>query len=160
MPDLDEAGVEELLPRYLELYSARGNASTHLYPGMDEILRDLESRGIAWGVVTNKAGWLAAPMIEQLELGRRCGALVSGDTLAQRKPHPAPVLHACALMAVDPVRTLFVGDDLRDIEAGKAAGTRTVAAAWGYLNGGDPHTWGADSVAESVASLPASLRLP
>ncbi|MGB0135044.1 HAD family hydrolase [Dokdonella sp.] len=159
LPDLDEAGIEELLPRYLALYSARGNVSTRLYPGIAEVLFDLDARGIAWGIVTNKAGWLAAPMLDQLDLALRCGALVSGDTLSERKPHPAPVLHACALMKVDPERTLFVGDDLRDIEAGRAAGTRTVAAAWGYLNGGDPHAWGADRVAESVAALPASLRL-
>ncbi|MEZ5461551.1 HAD family hydrolase [Dokdonella sp.] len=159
LPDLDEAGVEALLPRYLDLYSARGNASTALYEGMEEVLRDLESRAIAWGIVTNKAGWLAAPMLEQLNLASRCGALVAGDTLEHRKPHPAPVLHACALMKVDPARTLFVGDDLRDIEAGQAAGTRTIAAAWGYLNGGDPHAWGADDVAASVADLTSSLRL-
>lgn len=157
LPGLDEAAVEALLPRYLELYAARGNASTALYAGMDEILRELESRGIAWGIVTNKVGWLAAPMLEQLDLASRCGALVAGDTLEQRKPHPAPVLHACALMQVDPARTIFVGDDLRDIEAGQAAGTRTVAAAWGYLNGGDPHAWGADHVAATVADLPSSL---
>jgi phosphoglycolate phosphatase len=156
---IDEARVEELLPRYLELYAARGNASTELYPGMDEVLRDIESRGIAWGIVTNKVGWLAAPIIERLDLTARCGALVAGDTLEHRKPHPAPILHACALMAVDPARTLYVGDDLRDIEAGRAAGTRTIAAAWGYLNGGDPATWGADSVADSVADLTFKLRL-
>lgn len=159
LPDLDEGGVEALLPRYLDLYSARGNASTALYEGMDEVLRGLESRAIAWGIVTNKAGWLAAPMVEQLNLASRCGALVAGDTLEHRKPHPAPILHACALLKVDPARTLFVGDDLRDIEAGQAAGTRTIAAAWGYLNGGDPHTWGADCVAERVADLTSSLRL-
>lgn len=159
LPDLNEDGVEALLPRYLDLYAARGNISTRLYEGMDEVLRDLESRGIAWGIVTNKVGWLAAPMVEQLDLASRCGALVAGDTLEHRKPHPAPVLHACALMQVDPAQTLFVGDDLRDIEAGQAAGTRTIAAAWGYLNGGDPHTWGADCVAESVSDLTSRLRL-
>ncbi|MCB1573628.1 MAG: HAD-IA family hydrolase, partial [Xanthomonadales bacterium] len=88
-----------------------------------------------------------------------CGALVAGDTLARRKPDPDPVLHACALLEVDPSRTLFVGDDLRDIEAGRAAGTRTIAAAWGYLNGGDPADWGADAIAATVAALPAVLRL-
>lgn len=159
LPDLDEAGADALLPRYLDLYAARGNVSTGLYEGMDGVLRDLESRGIGWGIVTNKVGWLAAPMVEQLGLASRCGALVAGDTLQQRKPHPAPVLHACALMKVDPARTLFVGDDLRDIEAGQAAGMRTIAAAWGYLNGGDPHRWGADCVAESVIDLTSCLRL-
>ena len=159
LPGIDEASVEALLPRYLEIYAARGNASTHLYPGIDAVLKDLEDRGIAWGIVTNKVGWLALPVIEQLQLGTRCGALVAGDTLAQRKPDPAPVLHACALLKADPERTIFVGDDLRDIEAGRAAGVRTVAAAWGYLNSGDPHLWGADVVVESVPELANSLRL-
>ena len=159
LPGIDEAQVEALLPRYLDLYAARGNASTRLYDGIDEVLRDLEGQGIAWGIVTNKVAWLAAPVVEKLGLARRCGALVAGDTLARRKPDPDPVLHACALLEVDPSRTLFVGDDLRDIEAGRAAGTRTIAAAWGYLNGGDPADWGADAIAATVAALPAVLRL-
>ena len=159
LPGIDEAQVEALLPRYLDLYAARGNASTRLYDGIDEVLRDLEGQGIAWGIVTNKLAWLAAPVVEKLGLARRCGALVAGDTLARRKPDPDPVLHACALLEVDPARTLFVGDDLRDIEAGRAAGTRTIAAAWGYLNGGDPADWGADAIAATVAALPAVLRL-
>ena len=159
LPGIDEAQVEALLPRYLDLYAARGNASTRLYDGIDEVLRDLEGQGIAWGIVTNKVAWLAAPVVEKLGLARRCGALVAGDTLARRKPDPDPVLHACALLEVDPARTLFVGDDLRDIEAGRAAGTRTIAAAWGYLNGGDPADWGADAIAATVAALPAVLRL-
>ena len=159
LPGIDEAQVEALLPRYLDLYAARGNVSTRLYDGIDEVLRDLEGQGIAWGIVTNKVAWLAAPVVEKLGLARRCGALVAGDTLARRKPDPDPVLHACALLEVDPSRTLFVGDDLRDIEAGRAAGTRTIAAGWGYLNGGDPVDWGADAIAATVAALPAVLRL-
>ncbi|HMM65806.1 MAG TPA: HAD-IA family hydrolase [Dokdonella sp.] len=159
LPGADEARIEALLPRYLDLYAQRGNASTRLYPGIDAILLDLESRGIAWGVVTNKVGWLAAPVVEKLGLGARCAALVAGDTLARRKPDPDPVLHACSLLGVEPQATIFVGDDLRDIEAGRAAGTRTIAAAWGYLNGGDPHDWRADRIAESVADLTACLGL-
>ncbi|HPN80123.1 HAD-IA family hydrolase, partial [Dokdonella sp.] len=153
----DETRIEELLPRYLDLYAQRGNASTHLYPGIDDMLRDLEARGIGWGIVTNKVGWLATPMIGQLGLEGRCGALVAGDTLATRKPDPAPVVLACNLLDADPARTLFVGDDLRDIEAGRAAGTRTIAAAWGYLNGGDPRDWGADAIADDVAALRSCL---
>ncbi len=159
LPEFGETRIEELLPRYLELYSARENASTRLYEGIDEILRDLEARGIAWGVVTNKAGWLATPMIDQLGLKLRCGVMVAGDTLPRRKPDPDPVLHACDLLGVAPARTLFVGDDLRDIEAGRAAGTRTIAAAWGYLNGGNPADWNAHAIAASVAELPSHLHL-
>lgn len=159
LPGVTEDRLDELLPRYLDLYAQRGNASTRLYDGIDVVLRSLEERGIRWGIVTNKVGWLAAPVIEQLGLAARCSALVAGDTLSVRKPDPAPVLHACALMDADPLLTQFVGDDLRDIEAGRAAGTRTIAAAWGYLNGGDPHSWGADAIAPDVAALPACLQL-
>lgn len=159
LPEFDEARIEELLPRYLDLYAARDNASTHLYAGIDDILLDLESRDIAWGVVTNKAGWLATPMIDQLGLAQRCGVVVAGDTLPRRKPDPDPVLHACEFLKVDPARTLFVGDDLRDIQAGRAAGTRTIAAAWGYLNGGNPADWNAHAIAGSVAELPSHLHL-
>ncbi len=159
LPPVDEARIEELLPRYLELYAARGNASTHLYDGIAETLDDLDARALPWGIVTNKVGWLAQPVLEHLGLGKRCKALVAGDTLSRRKPDPAPVLHACALLGVDPAHTSFVGDDLRDIVAGRAAGTRTIAAGWGYLDGGDPHAWGADLVVETTRALPSALRL-
>jgi phosphoglycolate phosphatase len=158
LPGSDEAMIEALLPRFLELYASRGNASTRLYDGIDEVLRELERDGIAWGIVTNKVGWLAAPVVAQLGLATRCGVLVAGDTLAQRKPDPAPVLHACMQIGVAAVHTIFVGDDLRDVEAGHAAGARTIAAAWGYLNGGDPQTWGADAVVDSPFALSAALR--
>lgn len=159
LPEFAEARIEQLLPHFLDLYAERGNVSTALYAGIESILGDLDAQGIVWGVVTNKVGWLAAPMMDHLGLGARCGALVAGDTLPKRKPDPDPVLHACALLKVDPEKTLFVGDDLRDIEAGRAAGAVTVAAAWGYLNGGDPYAWGADRVAASVAALRPCLRL-
>lgn len=157
LPTFDEARIEALLPRYLDLYSARGNASTTLYDGIESLLSALDARDIAWGVVTNKVGWLAEPVIARLQLATRCRVLVAGDTLAQRKPDPQPVLHACALIGVDPAHTIFVGDDLRDIQAGAAAGTRTIAAGWGYLNGGNPHAWGADIVVESSRELARAL---
>ena len=157
LPGIDDAHVDALLPRYLDLYATRGNAATVLYDGIAAMLDGLDARSIAWGIVTNKAGWLAGPVVAHLGLAARCRALVAGDTLAQRKPDPAPVLHACAMLGVDPLHTVFVGDDLRDIVAGRAAGARTIAAGWGYLDGGDPHAWGADLVIEKVADLPHAL---
>lgn len=157
LPGIDDARVETLLPRYLDLYATRGNAATVLYEGIAAMLDGLDARSIAWGIVTNKAGWLAGPVVAHLGLAMRCRALVAGDTLAQRKPDPAPVLHACGLLGVDPAHAIFVGDDLRDIVAGRSAGTRTIAAGWGYLDGGDPHAWGADVVVETVAELPRAL---
>jgi phosphoglycolate phosphatase len=86
--------------------------------------------------------------------------VVSGDTLPVKKPDPAPVLLACEQAGVDPTHCLFVGDDRRDVEAGRAAGCYTVAVGWGYLDGGDPRTWGADLVVDTVAEFAAVLGLP
>jgi N-acetyl-D-muramate 6-phosphate phosphatase len=155
----DEAMIDQWLPRFLDLYSVNMVEHTRLYAGMDRVLEDLESRGIAWGVVTNKPGWLARPLLQQMGLGARCSALVTGDCLSVRKPDPAPVLRACELAGVEAFAAAFVGDDRRDVEAGRAAGAVTVAAAWGYLDGGDPRAWGADHVVQAPADLPRALGL-
>ena len=159
LPGADETMIDQWLPRFLDIYSVNMVQHTRLYDGMDEVLQDFESRGIAWGVVTNKAGWLARPMLEQLNLSARCAALVTGDCLSVRKPDPAPVLRACELAGAEAFATVFVGDDLRDVQAGRAAGTLTIAAAWGYLDGGDPHAWGADLVVDAPSGLPRALGL-
>jgi phosphoglycolate phosphatase len=159
LPGADETMIDQWLPRFLDIYSVNMVEHTRLYEGMGEVLDDFESRGIAWGVVTNKPGWLARPLLDQLGLGPRCAAIVTGDCLTVRKPDPAPVLRACELAGVEAFATVFVGDDLRDVLAGRAAGTTTVAAAWGYLDGGDPGAWGADHVVASPADLPRALGL-
>ena len=159
LPGADEAMIDQWLPRFLDIYSVNMVEHTRLYDGMDAVLQDFESRGIAWGVVTNKAGWLARPMLDQLNLSDRCAALVTGDCLSVRKPDPAPVLRACELAGAEAFATVFVGDDLRDVQAGRAAGTLTIAAAWGYLDGGDPHAWGADLVVDTPSGLPRALGL-
>jgi phosphoglycolate phosphatase len=155
-PGADEALIEELLPRFLELYSEAIAAHSTTFPGVDAVLATLEARGVHWGIVTNKPGWLARALLAALKLDTRCVALVSGDCLPQKKPDPAPILRACTLANVEPARSVYVGDDLRDIEAGRNAGMRTIAAGWGYLDGADPHAWGADLVlATPDALLPA-----
>jgi 2-phosphoglycolate phosphatase len=156
-PHADEALVETLLPRFLELYSGEIATHTRTYPGIDALLGTLEARRIPWGVVTNKPGWLARALLAELTLDHRCAALVTGDCLAQKKPDPAPLLHACALAGVDAARSVYVGDDLRDIEAGRRAGMATVAAGWGYLDGEDPFDWNADSVVAQPSQLLATL---
>lgn len=156
-PGIDAARVETLLPRFLEIYAADIAVHTRPYAGIDAVLESLESRRIPWGVVTNKAGWLARALIEKLSLTHRCAALVSGDCLAQKKPDPAPLLQACRLANVVATESIYVGDDARDIEAGRRAGMRTVAAAWGYLAGEDPHAWGADCVLATPGDLLAAL---
>jgi phosphoglycolate phosphatase len=155
----DDAMIDQWLPRFLDLYAVAMTVHTRLYEGMADALAALESRGIVWGIVTNKPGWLARPMMAQMAFFARSAALVTGDCLPVKKPDPAPLLHACALAGVDAADCVYVGDDLRDVEAGRAAGMRTVAAGWGYLNGGDPHTWNADLVVATPADLPRALGL-
>lgn len=159
LPGLEEARYDELLPRFLTTYAQRIAAQSQPFAGVEALIAAIEQRGARWGVVTNKPGWLARPLVDALGWSARSAALVCGDCLAVRKPDPAPVLHACALAGVDPSRCLYVGDDLRDIEAGRAAGMLTVAAAWGYLDGEDPQSWAADWVAESAAALHERLEL-
>lgn len=159
LPDMDEQRYEELLPRFLDIYAADIAALSRPFDGVDDLIAAIEARGARWGVVTNKPGWLARPLVERLGWSRRCAALVSGDCLSVRKPDPAPVLRACELAGVTPARCAYVGDDQRDIQAGRTAGLYTVAAAWGYLDGEDPKDWAADWVAGSARSLQRALAL-
>lgn len=149
----DDAAIDDALPRFLELYVATGMVHTHAFAGVDDLLTTLEARRVPWGVVSNKASALVSLVLEKLGYERRVGAVVGGDTLPQRKPDPAPVLHACALARVEPVHCVYVGDDPRDIQAGRAAGLYTVAAAWGYLDGADPHVWRPDAVSADAGQL-------
>lgn len=158
-PGADEKLIEELLPRFLELYSQAIATHTVAFPGVDDVLSALEARGVHWGIVTNKPGWLARALLAALKLDARCAALVSGDCLPQKKPDPAPILRACTLANVEPARSVYVGDDLRDIEAGRNAGMRTIAAGWGYLDGEDPQAWGADLVIATPRALLPALDL-
>lgn len=159
LPDLEEQRYDELLPRFLDIYATDIAALSRPFDGVDDLIAAIEARGARWGVVTNKPGWLARPLMARLGWSQRCAALVSGDCLSVRKPDPAPVLRACELAGVAPARCAYVGDDLRDIEAGRAAGLYTVAAAWGYLDGEDPRAWAADWVAGSARSLQRVLAL-
>ncbi|HEY9110151.1 MAG TPA: HAD-IA family hydrolase [Rhodanobacteraceae bacterium] len=153
----DEARVDAVLPRFLELYVATGMAHTRAFAGIEDMLAALEARGVRWGVVSNKAGSLVALVMTKLGFDRRAAAVVGGDTLAHRKPDPEPVLHACMLAGVKPAQCVYVGDDPRDIQAGRAAGLYTVAAAWGYLDGADPRDWQPDAISGDPRQLAALL---
>jgi len=159
LPGLDEKRYDALLPRFLDIYAADIAVLSRPFDGVEELIAAIEARGARWGVVTNKAGWLARPLLEHLRWSQRCSALVCGDCLSVKKPDPAPILRACELAGVAPARCAYVGDDRRDIEAGCAAGLYTVAAAWGYLDGEDPQVWSADWVAGSARDLQRSLAL-
>jgi phosphoglycolate phosphatase len=132
---------------------------TRPFEGIDALLDALEANGLAWGIVTNKPGYLTDDLVRQIGWSSRVCAVVSGDTLPVRKPDPAPVLLACERGGLEPARCLFVGDDRRDVQAGNDAGLYSVAVHWGYLDGGDPHAWGADALVEHPRQLAELLRL-
>lgn len=153
-----DPGYASLRERFLDIYERNLCKATVLFPGMALVLDDLDARGIAWGVVTNKPERFTLPLLEALGLSQRAAAIVGGDTTARAKPDPLPLLHACTVAGVAASASAYVGDDLRDIQAGRAAGMQTFAAAWGYLGDGPPiDEWGADATVAAPAALLADL---
>jgi len=136
----------ELRAEFLRRYEADICLNTRLFPGTEELLAGIEARGIRWGIVTNKAEHLARLLLRGLNMETRSACVIGGDTTPHLKPHPAPLLAASTTLAVAPQSCIYVGDDQRDIAAGRAAGMRTVAVGYGYLNGSEPATWGADAL--------------
>jgi 2-phosphoglycolate phosphatase len=148
-PDFQPLRVR-LLARYRENLSRK----TRPFPGMSELLDQLERRGYNWGVVTNKPGWLTEPLLKDLGLFERSACVVSGDTLQMRKPHPAPMWHACKQAGSRPEQCVYVGDARRDIEAGRNAGMRTLVALFGYFQAHDrPEEWKADGLIHTPLAL-------
>lgn len=136
------AGYEELRQAFLAHYEQCLAETTRLYDGVAELLDAIEARGLAWGIVTNKHARFTGPVVAALALAPRARVVVSGDTTPNPKPHPAPLLHAADVLSVAPDRCVYVGDDLRDVEAGRAAGMATIVAGYGYLGtSGDPAHW-------------------
>jgi phosphoglycolate phosphatase len=157
---LDESSpdFEPLRQRLLSVYRANLSSRTRPFPGMAELLDQLEQDGRNWGVVTNKPAWLTEPLLQDLGLLQRAACVVSGDTLDERKPHPAPMLHACELAGSRPEQCVYIGDARRDIEAGKNAGMYTLVALFGYFMDDDrPHEWQADGIMEQPLELLAWL---
>ncbi|MGE5626178.1 MAG: phosphoglycolate phosphatase [Bacillota bacterium] len=135
----------EMRARYLAIYQERLALETRPFHGIEPLLANLEQMGLPWGVVTNKPGWLTDPLLEALKLKGRAAAVVSGDTIARRKPHPDPLLHAAQLCGVPPEASVYVGDAPRDVEAAHAAGMLAVVAMYGYLGEEErPDTWKAE----------------
>lgn len=150
----DDARYGERATRFLELYAERLCVGTRLFDGMPDVLAELERRGIAWGIVTNKPARFTEPLAECLKVSHRAAAIISGDSTPRPKPAPDGLLLACERVGVSPRLTLYVGDDLRDIQAGQAAGVGTVAAAWGYLGDGLPiEAWDADAIIATPLEL-------
>ena len=156
-----DPAYEDLKARFLALYAQRLLVHTTVFDGIWPVLDLLEHRGLGWGIVTNKAHHLALAVTEGLGLHARAGVLIGGDTTPHAKPHPEPLFEACRRLQADPATCAYVGDDLRDIQAGRAAGMATLAAGWGYLGQGEPvHEWGADSLLEQPGGLLQWLDLP
>ncbi|MCW8841179.1 MAG: HAD-IA family hydrolase [Gammaproteobacteria bacterium] len=153
---IDETAAEFplLRERLLTIYRENIARETRLFEGMEELLQQLESRGLNWGVVTNKPGWLTEPLLEELGVRQRAAAVVSGDTLPERKPHPAPMLLACEQSGSAAGQCLYVGDAERDIEAGRNAGMHTLIALFGYLGDDDhPEQWQADGMVKRALEI-------
>ena len=145
---------EPLRDELLDIYRNNIANDTRLFDGMNELLSHLESNGLSWGVVTNKPGWLTDPLMQALQLKERAVCIVSGDTLPERKPDPAPLLHACSLAGSQASECVYIGDAQRDIEAGINAGMQTLVALFGYIGDeDDPASWGADALLDSPKDI-------
>jgi len=150
-------GYEELRLAWFERYQSAMALHTTLFDGITELLAGIEAAGMAWGIVTNKPARFTDPLVPQIALAH-AGCIVSGDTTGFAKPHPAPLLEGARRLNLAPEQCWYVGDDLRDIEAGRAAGMVTVACAWGYCGAIEPSSWGADYLLDTPAELLALLR--
>ncbi|OFE12007.1 phosphoglycolate phosphatase, bacterial [Pseudohongiella acticola] len=151
----DAQGFDALFQTLLNQYMDQlQNTRSVLFADMDVLLGQLEASGIAWGVVTNKPERFSIPLMQRLDLAHRCSILICPDHVSQTKPHPEPLLLACDRLGCDPAHSIYVGDHPRDIEAGNAAGMRTIAAAYGYLPPFPAISeWGADHISPSVADI-------
>ncbi len=151
----DDSRFETLRQELLRFYTEDICLHTNLFPGMEDLITNLDENGIPWGIVTNKPEWLTNPLMEQLNMTKRAICIVSGDTTPNSKPHPEPILHACRLAGGhDPADCIFVGDAKKDIEAGNSAGTTTLVAMFGYLDPDDrPDEWEADGYIEHPSQI-------
>ena len=153
-PDLDQSRIEDLLPCFLSYYEAHIAEHTLIYPGVDEVLAELDHHAIPWAIVTNKPIGLTHTLLRAIGWEGRTPVVIGGDSLAERKPHPRPILHALEQIAALPEHSIYVGDARRDIESGRAAGTATIAVRYGYIEPGqDPDAWDADFVVSTPGEL-------
>lgn len=152
--DQSEADFKRRQQRYLDLYEQNLCVDTRLFVGMEETLTFLEQHGIAWGIVTNKPAFLTIPLLKLLDLHDRSQAIVSGDSLPNRKPHPEPLFFAASACNVLATECIYVGDAERDIEAGNRAGMTTLLASYGYIDEDErPELWGANGVIEEAQEI-------
>ncbi len=155
-----EANYEDLRSEFLDRYEHASLVHTAVFDSVRPVLTQLDAQRRPWGIVTNKAERFTHRIVEGLGLRQRAAVVVCGDTTPHSKPHPAPLLEAARRAGAAAAECVYVGDDARDILAGRAAGMATLAAAWGYLGEGEPiEAWGADAVLEVPAALLHWLRV-
>jgi 2-phosphoglycolate phosphatase len=155
-----DEGFMALRDEFLQRYELRMTQETRVFPEMLPVLDVLDARGLPWGIVTNKAMRFSEPLARKLDLLPRAATLVCGDTTPHSKPHPEPLLEAARRLGVAAGDCIYVGDDLRDVQAGRAAGMTTVAVHWGYLGEGETvDAWGADLLIQVPADLLKLLRM-
>lgn len=143
----DDEHYPALQQRFLEIYQANLSRETALFDGMDKVLNNIEQQGLPWGIITNKPSFLTQPVVDALGLSARTNCIVSGDTTAHSKPHPAPMTYACDIINIPPEQCLYIGDAKRDIDAGKSVNMQTVAVRYGYLGKQDIiEDWHADEI--------------
>ena len=154
-----DPGFDALRTEFLANYAARIAEQTTLFDGINELLQAIEFRGLRWGVVTNKPARYTDALLPLIGL-QHAACSVSGDTTPHAKPHPEPLFEACRRLDLRPEDCWYVGDDLRDIQAGKAAGMPTVAAGWGYCGHSEPMAWDADCIAQQPSDIGKLLPRP
>ncbi|MGI9273128.1 MAG: HAD-IA family hydrolase [Woeseiaceae bacterium] len=153
-PDEEISPDSSLVCEFIDRYKEQVCDKSSIFAGLETLLDELDAASLPWGVVTNKPSHLTAPILATLGLADRSVCTVSGDTLPFRKPDPAPLLHACQMADVAPDDCIYVGDAIRDIEAGERAGMATIAAAYGYIVDTDnPRDWGANEIVGDPAEL-------
>ena len=149
----DHADYLAMRDEFLNLYETNLCRETCLFDGMAELINSLEARQLTWGIVTNKAERFALPLMKLLGYSTRSACVIGGDTTGKMKPHPEPLYAAAKAIQIAPEHCLYVGDDERDIQAGRAAGMKTIAVRYGYLNGSDPAAWGADAIVDKPLNI-------
>jgi N-acetyl-D-muramate 6-phosphate phosphatase len=157
----EDPSFPALRDEFLRRYEQRMTRLTGVFPEMLPVIAMLVASRVPWGIVTNKATRFSEPLVQALDALNRSATLVCGDTTPHAKPHPEPLLEAARRIGVPAAECVYVGDDLRDVQAGRAARMTTIAAAWGYLGAGEPiETWGADHLARNADELLHLLRMP
>jgi len=154
---LDKFDYNALRQEFLDYYQENIAVHTCLYPGISQLLTDLNNQGIPWGVVTNKPEGLTSLLLPHFDEFKNCQVMVGGDTLKERKPHPAPLLYASQQLSIDANECVYVGDAPRDIEAGNRAKMYTIIAKWGYILATEQcNLWQACAIADSPADILSS----